>query len=42
MYCCYIWIPIMETSSTLMTEKCRPETGLKPRVSRYTYERSTD
>ena len=25
-----------------MTEKCRPEPGLKPRVSRYTYERSTD
>ena len=25
-----------------MTEKYRPEPGLEPRVSRYTYERSTD
>ena len=24
-----------------MTEKCRPEPGLEPRVSRLTYERST-
>ena len=25
-----------------LTEKCRPEPGLEPQVSRYTYERSTD
>ena len=29
-------------NSEVMTEKCRPEQGLEPRVPRYTYERSTD
>ena len=32
----------MFTIHTYVTENYRPEPGLEPRVSRYTYERSTD